>query len=187
MNELPRDFFEGDADAVARALLGVTLLVDGVGGRIVETEAYDVSDPSSHSFRGATPRNAPMFGPPGRAYVYRIYGLHWCLNMVCGRAPGSAVLIRAIEPQLGHSAMRQRRGDVADRLWCSGPGRLAQALGVEGALNGADLYRPPFALTPRDRAPDIVAGPRIGISKAAERPRRFCIRASPYLSKPARP
>ena len=182
MTTLPPDFFDRDADTVARALLGVTLLVDGVGGTIVETEAYDASDPASHSFSGTTARNAAMFGPPGSAYVYRSYGLHWCLNFIC--MPGSAVLLRALEPQDGIELMRQRRGGIADRLLCAGPGRLAQALGIDAGSNGAALDRPPFALRDRDNIPDIVAGPRIGISKAADLSRRFCVLGSRYLSKP---
>lgn len=182
---LPPGFFARDPDTVARALLGVHLLVDGVGGPIVETEAYDPSDPASHSFAGLTPRTAPMFGPPGRAYVYRIYGLHWCLNLVSwDSVPGSAVLIRAIEPRTGLATMRQRRGLDGDTLLCSGPGRLAQALGIDAALNGAPLDRPPFALLPGDAVPQVAVGPRIGITKAAGLPRRFGIAGSRYLSKP---
>jgi DNA-3-methyladenine glycosylase len=183
---LSEDFFRQEAAAVAQGLIGVTLLVDGVGGRIVETEAYDAADPASHSFAGITPRNAAMFGPVGRAYVYRSYGLHWCLNMVCAaERPGSAVLIRAIEPLAGLAVMHARRGGVAERLLCSGPGRLAQALGVDAALNGAALDQPPFAMTAPEAAPPIVAGPRIGISKAAATPWRFCLAGSGYLSKRA--
>lgn len=184
---LTEDFFARDAVSVARSLIGVRLLVDGVGGRIVETEAYDAGDPASHSFAGPTPRNAAMFGPVGRAYVYRSYGLHWCLNMVCAAdRPGSAVLIRAIEPEVGHAAMRTRRGGgIVDRLLCSGPGRLAQALGVDAALNGAALDQPPFALSAPDTAPAVVAGPRIGITKGAATPWRFCLAGSRYLSRPA--
>lgn len=183
---LPDGFFAHDAASVARALIGVTLLVDGVGGRIVETEAYDAQDAASHSFAGPTPRNAVMFGPVGHAYVYRSYGLHWCLNFVCSDGqPGAAVLLRALEPRVGLERMRARRGGLADRLLCSGPGRLAAALGIDAAVNGASLDRPPFALQPRDHEPHIVAGGRIGISKAAGTPWRFCLAGSPYLSKAA--
>jgi len=132
---LPPDFFLRPVPAVAHDLVGATLLVDGVGGLVVETEAYDRHDPASHSAAGPTARNAAMFGPPGHAYVYRSYGLHWCLNLVCGDAPGAAVLIRAIEPRHGLAEMRARRGPLADRLLCSGPGRLCQALGVGHALD----------------------------------------------------
>lgn len=183
---LTADFFLPSAAEVARRLIGAELLVDGVGGRIVETEAYDAEDPASHSFAGPTPRNAAMFGPVGRAYVYRSYGLHWCLNLVCAAdRPGSAVLIRAIEPLIGLDVMRSRRGGVTDRLLCSGPGRLAQALGVDAALNGAPLDQPPFDLTAPEVAPQVVAGPRIGISKAAATPWRFCLAESRYLSRRA--
>lgn len=183
---LASDFFARDAVSVARGLIGAELRVDGVGGRIVETEAYDAGDPASHSFGGMTPRNAAMFGPVGRAYVYRIYGLHWCLNFVCAaEQPGSAVLIRAIEPLFGRDVMQARRGAVAERLLCSGPGRLAQALGIDTALNGAPLDQPPFVLTAPAAPSRIVEGARIGIRKAAATPWRFCLANSRYLSKPA--
>jgi DNA-3-methyladenine glycosylase len=183
---LPDGFFARDAATVARALIGVTLLVDGVGGPIVETEAYDAHDPASHSFAGPTPRNAVMFGPVGHAYVYRSYGLHWCLNFVCADGqPGAAVLLRALEPQLGLERMRARRAGLADRLLCSGPGRLAAALGIDVAVNGAPLDSPPFVLQPRDHEPQIIASGRIGITKAAATPWRFCLAGSSYLSKAA--
>lgn len=179
---LERSFFERDVDVVARDLIGVVVLVDGVGGSIVETEAYDVQDPAAHTFRGPTPRNASMFGPAGRAYVYRSYGIHWCMNFTCGH--GAGVLIRAIEPQKGQEIMRARRGGVDDRLLCSGPGRLCQALGVDAEFDGLPLELSPFELYPKSAEPRVIAGPRIGISVATEALRRFCQEGSRYLSRP---
>jgi DNA-3-methyladenine glycosylase len=177
------EFWRRPVVELARALVGCGLSVDGVGGTIVETEAYDAGDPASHSFGGPTPRNRAMWGSPGHAYVYRIYGLHWCLNLVGGEAPGAAVLIRALEPTQRLDAMIARRGLSDPRLLCAGPGRLAQALGVTVALDGAALDRAPFAVTP-GAAVEIVSGPRIGITKAAERPWRFGLAGSRYLSRP---
>jgi DNA-3-methyladenine glycosylase len=173
---------------VARALIGASLFVDGVGGRIVETEAYDESDPASHSFAGATPRTAVMFGPPGRAYVYRSYGIHWCLNIVCmPSGQGAAVLIRALEPTHGIERMRERRGLSDLRLLCSGPGRLGQALGITHALNGLRIDRAPFRVVAgTDPSIAVAAGTRIGISKARELPWRFVLAGSLFLSKPMR-
>ncbi|WCT75246.1 DNA-3-methyladenine glycosylase [Sphingomonas naphthae] len=172
---------------LARDLIGATLLLDGVGGIIVETEAYRADDPASHSFAGPRARTAAMFGPVGHAYVYRIYGLHWCLNIVGGEAPGGAVLIRALEPTHGLDRMAERRGTGDPRLLCSGPGKLAQALGITAALDGAPLEAPPFALIPADGPADILTGPRIGISKAVEQPWRFGLAGSRYVSRPFRP
>jgi DNA-3-methyladenine glycosylase len=168
---------------VAADLIGWTLLADGVGGRIVETEAYHHEDPASHSFSGPTPRNAAMFGPPGRAYVYRSYGVHWCLNFVCGEDPGSAVLIRALEPTAGLDVMAARRGAAQPRALCSGPGKLCQALAVTRAHDGLPLDHPPFELR-EGSANGLATGPRIGITKGAETPWRFVEAGSRFLSRP---
>lgn len=169
---------------VAQALVGATLLVDSAGGLIVETEAYDRYDPASHSHRGPTPRNAAMFGPPGHAYVYRSYGMHWCLNLVCGPEPGAAVLVRALQPLHGLEAMRARRGGVANHLLCAGPGRLCQALGVTVALDGLPLDDPPFHVLARTVPCAVAVGPRIGITQARDTPWRFGLKGSRYLSRP---
>ncbi|WP_041801777.1 DNA-3-methyladenine glycosylase [Rhodopseudomonas palustris] len=183
--KLKRSFFARSVHEVAPDLIGATLLVEGSGGVIVEVEAYHHTDPAAHSFGGQTPRNAVMFGPPGVAYVYRSYGIHWCLNVVCEEAgSASAVLIRALVPTDGLALMRRRRGVEDERALCSGPGKLAQALGVTIAHNGLKLDAPPFALHGRLAAPEIVAGPRIGISKAAELPWRYGLRGSKFVSKP---
>ena len=182
------DFFGRSVHEVAPELVGATLLVDGVGGRIVEVEAYDGEDPAGHGFRGRTARNASMFGPPGHAYVYRSYGLHWCLNLVCdeeGRA--EAVLVRALEPTHGIDAMRERRGLEEVRLLCAGPGRLCQALGVTSDHDGLPLDAPPFELRAPKRTPAVVTGPRIGISVAVEQPWRYAESGSRFLSRPLRP
>jgi DNA-3-methyladenine glycosylase len=179
--------FSTPSHQVARQLIGVTLLVDGIGGRIVETEAYDREDPASHSFSGPTPRNISMFGPPGRSYVYRSYGIHWCLNFVCRESGhGAGVLIRALEPTTGIDQMRQRRGMEDVRLLCSGPGRLCQALGVTREHNDMPLDAPPFELLPVPSALDVISGPRIGISKAIDVPWRFGLAGSRFLSQPFR-
>lgn len=179
----PGDFL-GESHEVARALIGAVLLVDGVGGRIVETEAYDREDPASHSFSGPTPRNLAMFGPPGRAYVYRSYGIHWCLNFVCREeGHGAGVLIRAIEPLLGLDVMRERRGLEDVRLLCSGPGRVGQALGITREQNGKRLDQSPFQVLSPSGPVLIANGPRIGISKAREVHWRFGLKGSPFLSR----
>ncbi len=180
------DFSASSLD-VARLLIGTVVLVDGVGGRIVETEAYDRADPASHSFSGPTARNAAMFEAPGRAYVYLSHGIHWCLNFVCREeGHGAGVLIRALEPLAGLAQMRERRGVEDVRNLCSGPGKLCQALAVTRAHNGADLAAAPFLLTPGGEPVEVVAGPRIGISKALEMPWRFGLAGSPFLSRPFR-
>jgi DNA-3-methyladenine glycosylase len=187
--QLSRGFFRRSVHEVAPDLIGAVLLFNGVGGRIVELEAYDQTDPAAHSFRGPTHRNAVMFGPPGYAYVYRSYGIHWCLNLVCEPAGSAgAVLIRALEPTEGLPVMRRRRGvaqgasDV--RALCSGPGKLCEALAVTGRHNGLPLDRPPFELRARDGEVDVVRGVRIGITKAIDQPWRYGEKGSRFLSKP---
>jgi len=176
--------FDRPVEDVARQLIGATLRVEGVGGLIVETEAYDGEDPASHSFSGPTPRNKAMFGPPGHAYVYRSYGIHWCFNLVCREAGhGAGVLIRALEPLWGLDVMRERRGGLADRLLCAGPGRLCQALGIDGSHDGLPLDAPPFQLESATADVVIVEGPRIGITRAREVPWRFGLAGSRYLSR----
>jgi DNA-3-methyladenine glycosylase len=183
---LRRSFFARSVHEVAPDLIGVTLLVDGVGGRIVEVEAYDQEDPASHGYRGRTARNEAMFGPPGHAYVYRSYGVHWCLNLVCG-AEGvpEAALIRALEPMHGIEQQRRRRGATELRALCSGPGKLCQALGITREQDGLPLDRAPFRLEPRRDVPEIVTAPRIGITRATELSWRYLEEASSFLSRPA--
>jgi DNA-3-methyladenine glycosylase len=181
---LTRRFFARSVHAVAPELIGATLKFNGLGGEIVEVEAYHHTDPAAHSYGGRTVRNAVMFGPPGYAYVYRSYGVHWCLNFVCEEdGSASAVLIRALKPTAGLSTMRRRRGTADERLLCSGPGRLCQALKISGTHNGLPLDAPPFELRPRSTKPDIAVGTRIGITKAAEQPWRYGLAGSRFLSK----
>jgi DNA-3-methyladenine glycosylase len=182
---LRRAFFNRSVLEVAPDLIGATMLFDGVGGRIVEVEAYHHTEPAAHSFRGQTPRNAVMFGPPGYAYVYRSYGIHWCLNFVCEpRGSASAVLIRAVEPTVGLKVMRRRRGLRDERLLCAGPGRVCEALGITAAQSGMALDAPPFELFARAGTVEVVAGLRIGITKAADLPWRYGLKDSRFLSKP---
>jgi len=183
---LRRSFFDRSVHKVAPELIGATLLVDGVGGIIVELEAYHHTDPAAHSYGGLTERNAVMFGPAGYVYVYRSYGIHWCLNFVCEReGSASAVLIRALEPTQGLAAMRRRRrGLREERSLCSGPGKLCEALGLTHKHNGLALDRPPFELRARQSTPEILKGPRIGITKAVNKPWRYGLKGSRFLSKP---
>jgi DNA-3-methyladenine glycosylase len=181
---LTREFFARTVHEVAPELIGATLLVDGVGGTIVEVEAYDQDDPASHGFRGLTARTASMFGAPGHAYVYRSYGIHWCLNLVCAEEGRSeAALVRALEPTTGLETMRERRGLEAQRSLCSGPGKLCQALGITRALDGLSLDEPPFELRARQVEPPLAVGRRIGISRAVEQPWRYGLAGSPFLSR----
>lgn len=183
--KLNQSFFDRPVLSAAPELIGATFVVNGVGGRIVEVEAYHHTDPAAHSYRGPTERNAVMFGPAGVAYVYRSYGIHWCLNFVCeAEGSASAVLIRALEPLAGIAAMRRRRGVADERALCSGPGKLCQALGVTIKHNGLTLDRAPFELRARKETPEIVVGVRIGITKAIEHPWRFGLKGSRFLSKP---
>jgi DNA-3-methyladenine glycosylase len=185
---LHQSFFNRSVHQVAPELIGAKLLFRGVGGIIVEVEAYHHTDPAAHSYRGRTERNAVMFGPPGYAYVYRSYGIHWCLNFVCeAEGSASAVLIRALEPTDGLAAMRRRRGVTSERALCSGPGKLAQALGITGAHNGLRLDAPPFALFAREDTVEVAVGVRIGITKGAELPWRYGLKGSPFVSKPFPP
>ena len=183
--QLKRAFFDRRVLEVAPDLIGVTLLVNGVGGIIVEVEAYHHTEPAAHSYRGPTPRNMVMFGPPGFIYVYRSYGIHWCINFVCEKeGSASAVLIRALQPTHGLPTMQRRRGLQDERSLCSGPGKLTEALGITHAQNGLALDAPPIALYARKGKPDIVAGIRIGLTKAIDLPWRYGLRDSKFLSKP---
>ena len=182
---LTKRFFDRSVHEVAPDLIGATLLVNSCGGVIVEVEAYHHTDPAAHSFRGPTDRNAVMFGPPGFAYVYRSYGIHWCLNFVCEReGSASAILVRALEPTSGIAAMRRRRGVQGEAQLCSGPGKLGEALGITRKLNALALDEPPFELRARTGSAEVVTGVRIGITKAAELPWRYGLKDSRFLSRP---
>jgi DNA-3-methyladenine glycosylase len=185
---LGREFFARSVHEVAPDLVGCTLLVGGVGGRIVEVEAYDGEDPASHGYGGPTQRNRSMFGPPGHAYVYRSYGVHWCLNLVCDEAgKAEAALVRALEPTAGVEVMRCRRVVDDERLLCSGPGRLCQALGITAAHDGLPLDEPPFELLGAPGPAEVARGPRVGITRAADLPWRYGLAGSRFLSRALRP
>ena len=185
-DRLVAPFFARDVHEVARDLVGCRLFYEGVGGTIVETESYERDDPACHAYVGLTRRTATLFGPPGRAYVYLSYGIHSLLNAVAEpEGEAAAVLIRAIEPTSGIEQMRERRGRRPEADLCSGPGKLTEALGIGLDDNGADLSLDPFLLLPPEGSPPrVVTGPRIGITKAVERPWRFCAAGSPYVSRP---
>ncbi len=184
---LDKTFFDRSVHAVAPDLIGATLLFNGVGGIIVEVEAYHHTEPAAHGFRGETERNAVMFGPAGYVYVYRSYGIHWCVNFVCEpKGSASAVLIRAVEPTQGIATMRRRRGLSDIRLLCAGPGRVCEALAITRAHNGLALDEPPFELRTRQGEVEVVSGVRIGITKAADLPWRYGLKGSRFLSKPFR-
>jgi len=185
---LSRAFFDRSVHAVAPELIGATLLCNGVGGVIVEVESYHQSDAAAHSYGGKTERNAVMFGPAGYAYVYRSYGIHWCLNVVCEHeGSASAVLIRALQPTSGLATMRRRRGVKDERLLCSGPGRLCQALAITRHHNALPINRPPFAIYAPVVKPAVIVGVRIGLTKAVDLPWRYGFAGSPFLSKPFKP
>src|SRR5215831_9805984 len=184
---LHQSFFARSVHDVAPELIGTSFLFDGAGGVIVEVEAYHHTDPAAHSYGGRTERNAVMFGPAGYAYVYRSYGIHWCVNFVCEEeGSASAVLIRALAPTEGLAVMRQRRGVTDERLLCSGPGKLCEALAITHRHNGLPLDRAPFELRARQGKPVIITGERIGITKAVEKPWRYGLKGSRFLSKPFR-
>lgn len=184
-DRLDHAFFDRSVHEVARDLIGCTLLYEGCGGVIVETESYEADDPACHAYVGLTERTRVLFGPPGHAYVYLSYGIHSLLNAVAEpEGDAAAVLIRALEPTHGVEEMRERRGDRPDVDLCSGPGKLTEALGIDLSANERDLTRDPFQLTRPEAPPKVVTGPRIGITKAVDRPWRFCAANSPYVSRP---
>ena len=181
---LDKTFFDRSVHDVAPDLIGATMLFDGVGGMIVETEAYHMTDPASHSYRRQTPRNGVMFGPAGFAYVYRSYGIHWCVNFVCeGAGSASAILVRALVPTHGIGLMQQRRGLQNERTLCSGPGKLCAALGITGSHDGLALDAQPFAIHARTVEPELVVGVRIGITKGVDLPWRFGLKGSRFVSR----
>ncbi|HEY5815723.1 MAG TPA: DNA-3-methyladenine glycosylase [Solirubrobacterales bacterium] len=181
------DFFARSVHTVARELIGCRLFHAGCGGTIVETESYERDDPACHAYVGLTKRTATLFGPPGRAYVYLSYGIHSLLNAVAEpEGEAAAVLIRALEPTADLDAMRSRRGKRPDTDLCSGPGKLTDALGIGLDANDADLTVDPFQLLPPEAGwrGQVVTGARVGITKAVDRPWRFSLRGSPFVSKP---
>lgn len=181
---LTRTFFDRSVHKVAPDLIGATLLVAGIGGIIVEVEAYHHTDPAAHSFNGPTQRNHVMFGPPGFVYVYRSYGIHWCVNFVCEQeGSASAVLIRALEPTHGLPTMRRRRGQADPRSLCSGPGKLCEALAITNVHNALPLDAPPFALHAATVKPNVAIDVRVGITKAADLPWRYGLKGSRFVSK----
>jgi DNA-3-methyladenine glycosylase len=181
---LTKRFFDRSVHEIAPELIGATILLDGVGGIIVEVEAYHYTEPAAHSFNGPTPRNQIMFGPPGFLYVYRSYGIHWCANFVCEEAgSASAVLLRALEPTHGIAAMRRRRGQEDERALCSGPGKLCEALGISNTHNTLPLDAAPIAIHARTIKPEVVTDVRIGITKAADLPWRYGLKGSRFVSK----
>jgi len=188
LSTLGVEFFERSVHDVARDLIGCGLRFNGLGGVIVEVEAYERDDPACHAYVGLTPRTATLFGPPGRAYVYLSYGIHSCLNFVCEpKGEAAAVLIRALEPRWGIEEMRRRRGREDLRDLCSGPGKLTEALGIGLDMDRAPLNEPPFEVREPDDEwadVDVGCGPRIGVTRAADLPWRFCARDSRYLSRP---
>jgi DNA-3-methyladenine glycosylase len=187
---LDAGFFNRSVHVVARELIGCRLFFAGCGGTIVETESYERDDPACHAYVGLTDRTEVLFGPPGRAYVYLSYGIHSLLNFVAeAEGEAAAVLIRALEPTTGIEAMRARRGARSDRDLCSGPGKLTEALGIGLEHNDADLSSDPFLLlAPQEGAETaVLTGPRIGITKAVERPWRFCAAGNPHVSRPRPP
>ena len=179
-----QELLAGSVHEVARGLLGWTFLRDGIGGRIVEVEAYAPDDAASHAFRGRTERNGSMFGGPGTLYVYRSYGIHWCVNVVVElEGTAAAVLLRALEPTHGLGEMRVRRGTADLRSLCAGPGRLTQALGISGADDGASVFEPPFTLESPEAVADFIATPRVGLTKATELPWRYVVRGTRWASR----
>jgi DNA-3-methyladenine glycosylase len=185
---LGADFFDRSVHLVARELVGCRLFYEGVGGTIVETESYERDDPACHAYVGLTERTEVLFGPPGRAYVYLSYGIHSLLNAVAEpEGEAAAVLIRALEPTAGLEEMRVRRGERPDRDLCSGPGKLTEALGIGLSDNGADLTDDPFLLLPSEPGweGEVLTGPRVGITKAVDRPWRFGVAGSAYVSRPS--
>ncbi|HWA54062.1 MAG TPA: DNA-3-methyladenine glycosylase [Solirubrobacterales bacterium] len=184
---LGADFFDRSVHLVAHELIGCRFFFNGCGGVIVETESYERDDPACHAYVGLTDRTAVLFGPPGRSYVYLSYGIHSLLNFVAEpEGEAAAVLVRALEPTTGIEQMRARRGARPDSELCSGPGKLTEALGISLEHNDEDLSRDPFLLLPPagEWEGEVVTGPRIGITKAVERPWRFCAAGNPNVSRP---